>query len=109
MIAALPKAPSRINPITSPARALERRNYVLSRMSELGYISESDYQQAVDERDNAFYHGATTEVSAPYLAEMVRRSVVAQFGESAYTGGYKVRTTVEASFQTAANKAVMEM
>ena len=35
MIAALPKAPSRINPITSPERALERRNYVLNRMLEL--------------------------------------------------------------------------
>ena len=43
MIAALPKAPSRINPITSPQRALERRNYVLSRMRDLGYIDDSEY------------------------------------------------------------------
>ena len=108
MIAALPKAPSRINPITSPQRALDRRNYVLSRMRELGYITEGEFQLAIAERDNAFYHGATTEVSAPYLAEMVRRSVVAQLGETAYTGGYKVRTTVVSRLQTAANKAVKE-
>ena len=44
MIAALPKAPSRINPITSPERALERRNYVLNRMLELAYINEAEFR-----------------------------------------------------------------
>ncbi len=80
MIAALPKAPSRINPITSPERALERRNYVLSRMLELDYIDQAAYDAAVEEPDNAFYHGATTELSAPYLAEMVRATAVEQLG-----------------------------
>ncbi len=107
MIAALPKAPSRINPITSPERALERRNYVLRRMRELGYITEEQYGSALAERDNAFYHGATTEVSAPYLAEMVRREAVELLGEDAYTGGYAVYTTMDARLQTAANEAVM--
>lgn len=106
MIAALPKAPSRINPITSPERALERRNYVLSRMLELGYIDQAQHDQAVAEQDNAFYHGATTEVSAPYLAEMVRAEVYELMGEDAYTGGYRVFTTLDASLQSAANVAV---
>ena len=44
MLAALPKAPSRINPITSPARAMNRRDYVLGRMLELGYIRDAEYQ-----------------------------------------------------------------
>ncbi len=108
MIAALPKAPSRINPITSPERALERRNYVLRRMRELNYIKDQEYESALTERDNAFYHGATTEVSAPYLAEMVRREAVAMLGEEAYTGGYSVHTTIESRFQVAANESVME-
>lgn len=107
MIAALPKAPSRINPITSPERALERRNYVLRRMRELDYISESEYQKALAERDNAFYHGATTEISAPYLAEMVRQEALALLGEEAYTGGYSVNTTINSRFQEAANESVM--
>ncbi|NNE06015.1 MAG: penicillin-binding protein 1A [Xanthomonadales bacterium] len=107
MIAALPKAPSRINPITSPERALERRNYVLRRMRELEYISEEDFQQALAERDNAFYHGATTEVSAPYLAEMVRQEALALLGDDAYTGGYIVHTTINSRFQEAANESVM--
>jgi penicillin-binding protein 1A len=106
MIAALPKAPSRINPITSPERALERRNYVLSRMLELGYITRQQRDQAVAEPDEAFYHGATTEISAPYLAEMVRQDVVSRLGEDAYTGGYSVRTTIESRMQVAANDAV---
>ena len=107
MIAALPKAPSRINPITSPQRALERRNYVLSRMRDLGYIDDSEYDAAVAQRDNAFYHGATTEFSAPYLAEMVRRDAVARLGEAAYTGGYSVHTTIHSKLQIAANESVM--
>lgn len=106
MIAALPKAPSRINPITSPERALERRNYVLSRMLELGYIDQRRHDLAVAEADDAFYHGATTEISAPYLAEMVRQEAVSRLGEEAYTGGYSIRTTIDSGMQVAANEAV---
>ncbi|MFC1702529.1 penicillin-binding protein 1A, partial [Pseudomonadota bacterium] len=108
MLAALPKAPSRINPITSPERAMNRRDYVLGRMLELDFINEVEYQQAISERNTAFYHGATTEVSAPYLAEMVRKEMLARFGESAYTGGYEVYTTINSSFQTTANQAIID-
>jgi penicillin-binding protein 1A len=108
MLAALPKAPSRINPITSPERAMNRRDYVLGRMLELDFINEVEYQQAISERNTAFYHGATTEVSAPYLAEMVRKEMLARFGESAYTGGYEVYTTINSSFQTTANQAIVD-
>ena len=106
MIAALPKAPSRINPITSPERALERRNYVLARMLELGYIDQAEHDRAVAAPDNAFYHGASTEISAPYLAEMVRAKMVETLGREAYTGGYVVYTTVDSTRQTAARDAV---
>jgi len=108
MLAALPKAPSRINPITSPERAMIRRDYVLGRMQELGFIGSDEYQQAVNERNTAFHHGATTEVAAPYLAEMVRKEMLARFGESAYTSGFEVYTTINARFQAAANKAITD-
>ncbi len=107
MIASLAKAPSRINPITSPERALERRNYVLERMHELGYIDEMAYLEAVKERDNAFYHGPTTEVSAPYLAEMVRQEAISLLGDQVYTGGFEVTTTIASNMQQAANLSVM--
>jgi penicillin-binding protein 1A len=106
MIAALPKAPSRINPIHSPPRALERRNYVLSRMLDLGYISESQHEAASKEQDHAFYHGAIAEISAPYVAEMVRVKALRLLGSKAYTGGYKVFTTIDSRLQIAANLAV---
>jgi penicillin-binding protein 1A len=108
MLAALPKAPSRINPITSPERAMNRRDYVLGRMLELEYIDNDEYQQAKSEKNTAFYHGATTEVSAPYLAEMVRKDMLARFGQSAYTGGYEVYTTINSGLQTTANQAVID-
>ena len=108
MLAALPKAPSRINPITSPDRAMSRRDYVLGRMLELGFINDAEYEQAKSERNTAFYHGATTEVSAPYLAEMVRKEMLSRFGESAYTGGYEVYTTIDSGFQSAANQAITD-
>ena len=107
MLAALPKAPSRINPITSPERAMTRRDYVLGRMLELGFISDSEYKQAKEEKNSAFHHGATTEVSAPYLAEMVRKEMLARFGQPAYTGGYQVYTTIDSRLQTTANLAVI--
>jgi len=106
MIAALPKAPSRINPITSPERALERRNYVLSRMLELGYINETQYSSALSEPDRAFYHGAIAEISAPYIAEMVRVKALEILGAEAYTGGFVVTTTIDSRLQTAANLAI---
>jgi penicillin-binding protein 1A len=108
MIAALPKAPSRINPIKSPERALERRNYVLDRMLELGYITEEQFNQALNEPDRAYYHGAIAEISAPYVAEMVRVKALGLLGSKAYTGGYVVVTTINSRLQTAANLAVPE-
>lgn len=106
MIAALPKAPSRINPINSPARALERRNYVLNRMLELDYIDKQQHAEAIAEQDMAFYHGASAEISAPYLAEMVRVRALDLLGPEAYTGGYEITTTIDSKLQTAANLAV---
>ncbi|MDH3940811.1 MAG: penicillin-binding protein 1A, partial [Xanthomonadales bacterium] len=106
MIAALPKAPSRINPITSPERALERRNYVLNRMLELDYIDQGEHDAAVNEADRAYYHGAIAEISAPYVAEMARVKALKLLGSRAYTGGYVVTTTINSRLQTAANLAV---
>ncbi|MBT8064040.1 MAG: penicillin-binding protein 1A [Gammaproteobacteria bacterium] len=106
MIAALPKAPSRINPITSPERALERRNYVLNRMRDLEFIDRDTHQKALAEPDRAYYHGAIAEISAPYVAEMVRSQALRQLGPEAYTGGFIAITTIDSRLQMAANEAV---
>ena len=106
MIAGLPKAPSRYNPIVNPERALTRRNYVLSRMHELEFISDEDYTQASQAPVTATLHLGNVEVDAPYINEMVRAEIVRQFGDEAYTRGLKVYTTVSDKLQRAANDSV---
>ena len=106
MIAGLPKAPSRYNPLANPRRALIRRDWILSRMHDLGYITEQDMQAAIEQPVTAQYHGLPIELEAPYVAEMVRQEVVEQFGQEAYTDGYEIYTTVNSQDQMAANKAI---
>ena len=106
MIAATPKAPSRINPVNSPEGALERRNYILGRMLELGYIDEPVYTAAIAEADGAVLHKVQVEVSAPYVAEMVRSEVVRRYGKAAYTSGMDVVTTIDGERQVFATEAL---
>ena len=106
MIAGLPKAPSRYNPVTNPKRALERRNYVLGNMRDLGYITTAEYRQAVAEPVTAALHSAAVEVEAPYVAEMVRAEMIGRYGDSIYTSGYSVYTTIDSRLQEAANRAL---
>lgn len=107
MIATLPKAPSKYNPLANPQRALKRRGYVLGRMLELGYIHEAEYEEAMAQPVTAFYHGSVTEVVAPYIAEMARADLVERVGaESAYTAGYRIVTSIDSRLQGAANRAV---
>lgn len=108
MIAGLPKAPSRFNPIANRERAKARRNYVLSRMRELDFISDADYQQARGTPIIAALHGFAIEVEAPYIAEMVRSEMESRFAGDAYTSGYRVYTTIDSHFQIAANQALRE-
>lgn len=108
MIVGVLKAPSAYNPIANPSRALLRRDWILGRMLELGHINESTYKEAIAFVDNASYHGATLELYAPYVAELARREAVERFGTEAYSGGYKVYTTVDALKQAAAQQAVVE-
>ena len=108
MIAGLPKAPSRFNPIADPEQAVVRRNYVLRRMLELGWIDQTEHDAARDAPVTAKVHGLAVEVEAPYLAEMVRAHMEETYGEDAYTGGYKVWTTIDGRLQRAANAALRQ-
>ena len=108
MIAGLPKAPSRFNPIADPEQAVVRRNYVLRRMLELGWIEQDEHDAARDAPVTAKVHGLAVEVEAPYLAEMVRAHMEETYGEDAYTAGYKVWTTIDGRLQHAANAALRQ-
>ncbi|MGY6588945.1 MAG: penicillin-binding protein 1A [Wenzhouxiangella sp.] len=109
MIAALPKAPSRDNPISGPRQAMIRRNWVLDRMLHLGYISAEEHAEARAEPNNARLHGPVRELESDWVAEMTRRAIVDRLGaEEAYGGGYRAFTTVEAPLQRAAEQAVRD-
>lgn len=108
MIAGLPKAPSRFNPLANPARSKERRDWILGRMYKLGKITEPEYTAAINEPLNASYHVPTPEVNAPYIAEMARAEMVGRYGSDAYTEGFRVTTTVPSNLQEMANTALHE-
>lgn len=106
MIAGLPKAPSAYNPITNEKRALTRRNYVLHRMLELKKISPAEYNDAIKQPSTAKLQYSSSDVAAPFVAEMVRQQLFEQYGESAYTSGMNVYTTISAPLQKAADQAL---
>ncbi|TCK04750.1 penicillin-binding protein 1A [Marinobacterium mangrovicola] len=106
MIAGLPKAPSANNPISNPENAIHRRNWILGRMLELGYIDQARYDDAVAQPVTAEYHGSDIELPAPYIAEMVRAELYEQYGDDLYTDGLKVYTTIDSRLQQSADRAL---
>ena len=100
MIAGLPKAPSRYNPIRNPKRAKIRRDYILLRMKVLNYISPEVYEQSISEALSAKVHYVETQTYAPYMAEMARTDAIRRFGEeNIYKLGLKIYTTLDSEAQ----------
>ncbi len=102
-IAALPKAPSQLNPIANPAGAKQRRAYVLRRMYDKGYITREQHDAGVEAPIETTEHGPRVEVDAPYVAEMVRAELAEKYGDEAYSAGYQVVTTIDSRLQHAAD------
>lgn len=108
MLAGLPKAPSAFNPLANPDRAMIRRNWILGRMRDLGYITPDAHELAVSAPITASYNSTETEVDADYVAEMARSEMVRRFGEDAYTDGYTVTLTVDGKKQQVATEALRD-
>jgi len=106
MLAGLPKAPSRFNPVANPARAKLRQQYVLRRMRDLGMIKPEQFANAEKEPPAVRAGLSEFAVRADFLAEMVRVQMFERFGEEAYTRGIRVYTTVFAEHQKAAYEAL---
>ncbi|MGP9833751.1 penicillin-binding protein 1A [Marinobacter sp. NSM] len=106
MLAGLPKAPSAYNPLANPERAMIRRNWILGRMRDLGYITQEDWSEATNAPLTATYNMREAEVDADYVAEMARTEMVRRFGEAAYNDGYSVTLTVDGTKQQAATEAL---
>jgi penicillin-binding protein 1A len=107
-LAALPKAPAALHPVKNHDRAIERRNYVIDRLLENGWINQADADKArkspliVTNRTNAAHVFA-----GEYFAEEVRRDLFERYGEKKlYEGGLSVRTTLDPKIQVMARKTM---
>ena len=106
-LAGILPAPSDYNPVRSPAKARMRRTYVLGRMLDLGYIDRETHETAMDYPLVSQLHGTANELSAPYVAEMVRREMVKRYGEEDYdSAGFNVVTTLDSRLQRGATYAL---
>ena len=108
MIAGLPKAPSSMNPLVNPRRALIRRNWILTRMLDLGSIHPEQYDLAIKAPISATYHGLVSEVEASYFSEIIRRYMISEYGLDAYKEGLEVYTTIDSKLQNLAVSALKE-
>jgi len=107
LIAGLYRGPTLYSPYRNPALALERRNHVLTRMEEEGMITLARAEEGRKKPINVLPAGREDYDFGGYFFEEVRRAVVEKFGEDAlYTGGMKVSTTLNASWQKFADEAV---
>lgn len=105
-LAAIPKAPSRMNPLANPGAAADRRAYVLKRMWKLGFIEPPVLEMALKTPIVASRHTFRYEVEAPYVAEMARQYMFDTYAEKSYAGGYHVYTTLDSKMQKAAERAL---
>jgi penicillin-binding protein 1A len=102
----LPKSPSRFSPFTAYELAKKRQEHVLSRMEEVGFITQAEREAAVHEKLN--FHRPGSEHLAPYFVEYIRQLLVAKYGESmVYKGGLQIYTTLNAEMQKAAETAFL--
>ena len=99
-------APSQYNPVRSATNATVRRSYVLERMLDLDHIDKDTYQRALLFPMQSMLHGTATELSAPYVAEMVRQEMLERYGEDTYRAGFEVVTTLDSRLQLAATYAL---
>ena len=105
----LPKAPNNYNPVRNPEAARERRNYVLDRMVEAGFLTPQQGTEAEAKPVAVHRRGDTEVVKSDYFTEEVRRELLQRYGEKGlYTAGLAVRTSLDPHLQKIADKALRD-
>ncbi len=107
-IAAIAQLPSRINPVKNPRRTLQRRNWILSRMFILGYISDEEYKSAISNEIKIANDINLYDIEAKHIAELVRQEVIRRYGLNAYKNGWSVYTTIDSKSQKVAHESVLK-
>jgi len=110
MLAGIPKAPSRFNPIANMPRAKARQSYVLGRMRALGYLTDEEYKQALEQPIEIKSAPGTPAggytIHGEYVAELARRLLYSVYQDNIYSRGFNIYTTVNSKDQQAAYEAV---
>lgn len=108
MLAALPKAPSKYNPFLDYSKALNRRNWVLQRMFENGFITQIQLGVALNEQIELKPHVQPV-FEEDYFAEEVRQIIADQYGkEAVYNDGFAIHTTCDLHMQNIAQRALQK-
>ncbi len=104
LLAGLPKAPSKFNPLVNPELAKTRRNYVLRRMLEEGYITQEEYETAIN-KPVVVSESSKYRVS-DYVLDMIKEYLSEKYGDIALQGGLKIYTTIDRDLQVLAVKSL---
>jgi penicillin-binding protein 1A len=108
LLAGLPKAPSGYNPFVNPKKAIGRQQEVLHDMHRFGFLKDEDYQAALKQPLRFKVTNQSRDLSADYVAELVRDTLYQQYQDEIYSSGLNVYTTIRKANQIAANNAVRE-
>ncbi|WP_421848772.1 penicillin-binding protein 1A [Oricola sp.] len=107
-LAALPKAPSNYHPFDDTEAALSRRNWIIDRMVENGYVAQEEAAAAKEKPLGVNFRRSGAYVfAAEYFTEEVRKEIIERYGDDAlYEGGLSVRTTLDPGLQVIARRAL---
>ena len=108
MLAGIPQAPSKHNPIRNAQKALTRRNHVLERMLHMHYITEKEYKNYIKAKNTAQIRNKEDTINAMHVADLIRQYWVKKLGNAAYTSGLVIHTTLLSKHQEAAHKAIIQ-
>jgi len=112
MLAGIPKAPSRFNPIANFSRAKARQGYVLGRMRDLGYLTAEEYKQAVEQpiviKSAPGTPAGGYAIHGEYVADLARQLLYSVYQDNVYSRGFNIYTTIKSGDQEAAHAAVRE-
>ncbi len=112
LLAGIPKAPSRFNPIANKARAVVRQRYVLGRMHSLGYLTEAEYKAALAQpvviKSSEGTPAGGYAVHGEYAAELARQLMISVYPDNVYSRGLNVYTTIQSKDQEWAYQSLRE-
>jgi penicillin-binding protein 1A len=109
LLAGLPQSPSRFNPLINPTGALERRNAVLQKMAEQGYITDGVADRASQAGLGLERGYRYTTIREPYFFDFVQQDLISRYGVATVRqGGLKVYTTIQPQLQEAAKQAIID-